>query len=163
MEIKDVIKKAYVKVSMESKNRNDALMELLKTSAAQKHIANQEAVLKDLLDREASFTTKVMAFVAIPHAKSDSIKEPMVLIGKSDAGVDWRENANFDESVPEDRVKLVFMILVPGQSKGNDHLKILAVLARCLASSSFRENLILENSTDRVYEMVINEIAGKLR
>jgi PTS system fructose-specific IIC component len=163
MEIRDVIKKAYVNVSMQSKNRDDALKELLQTSAAQVNIASQEVVYSDLLAREASFTTKVMAFVSIPHAKSDSVKQAMVLIGKSEDGIDWRDNANFDESNPEDRVKLVFMILVPGQSEGNDHLKILAVLARCLASSSFRENLMLEKDTDRVYDMVINEVSNKLR
>ena len=162
MNIADLIKKEYIMTKLESKLRDEALKELLTIDGIQVKITDQEAVFNDLLAREASFTTKVMDFIAIPHAKSDGIKEAMVLIGKSADGIDWRPEANFDSSKPEERVKLIFMILVPGQNESNEHLKILAMLARCLTGEHFRENLLNEEDAAKIHKLVVDEVTAKM-
>lgn len=162
MNITEVIKNEYIVTSLKEKLRDQTINELLSIEGIQSYITDKEEVFHELLVREASFTTKIMDFVAIPHAKSDHVKQAMVLIGKSVEGIDWRVEPEFESSKPEERVKLIFMILVPGQNEGNEHLKILAMLARCLASEQFRENLINEIDATKLHQLVVDEVAAKM-
>ena len=54
--------------------------------------------------------------IAIPHAKSTAVDEAVVVFARSDEGVDW-------DSIDDQPVKLIFMILVPEHQKGDLHLK----------------------------------------
>lgn len=159
IQIEDIIRAEYVAPDLKAKTRDEALLELLETGAA--GITDKDKVFKALLAREAEFTTKLMEFIAIPHAKSDAIRHAMVLIGKSDEGIDWREDGDFQSSAPEDRVKVLFMILVPGNQEGNEHLKILALLARCLSKKDFRETVMNEQDVNKISDFILEEIKKK--
>jgi|GEM_PF-443653 PTS system, fructose subfamily, IIA component len=162
MNIADVIKKEYIVLRLEARQRDEALKELLEIGSIQVNITDRDAVFQELLAREASFTTKVMDLIAIPHAKSDGVKEAMVLIGKSKEGISWGQGTDLDSVNPEERVELIFMILVPGQSESNEHLKILAMLARCLTNEQFRENLLCEEDAAKVHKLVVDEITARM-
>lgn len=159
IQIEDIIRAEYVAPDLKAKTRDEALLELLETGAA--GITDKDKVFKALLAREAEFTTKLMEFIAIPHTKSDAIRHAMVLIGKSDEGIDWREDGDFQSSAPEDRVKVLFMILVPGNQEGNEHLKILALLARCLSKKDFRETVMNEQDVNKISDFILEEIKKK--
>ncbi len=159
IQIEDIIRAEYINPDLKAKTRDEALIELLETGASR--IANKEQVLKALLDRETEFTTKLMEYVAIPHAKSDAIEQAMVLVGKSETGIDWRGDADSQTLEEGDRVKTLFMILVPGNQEGNEHLKIMALLARCLSKKAFRETVINEKEPGKISEFILEEIKKK--
>ena len=159
IQIEDIIRTEYIDPDLKAKTRDEALMELLETGMS--GVTDKDQVFQALLAREAEFTTKLMEYIAIPHAKSEAIEKAMVLIGKSEAGVDWRPDADFDSSAEEDRVKVIFMILVPGNQEGNEHLKILSLLARCLSKKAFRDTVMSESEPDRISEFILEEIKKK--
>lgn len=148
MNLQEVIKPAYICTDMQSGDRDNALRELIEAAMKTGHVTNSAILFGDLLAREDAFTTKIMAKIAIPHAKSQSVTEPMVFIGKSKQGISW--NSDGMEAAPEDRVYLIFLILVPGESESNDHLKLLATLARCLSHESFRNQIHDTDDKDEI-------------
>ena len=159
IQIEDIIKTEYINPALKAKTRDQALMELMEKGVS--GITDKEQVFQALVAREAEFTTKLMEYIAIPHAKSEAIDKAMVLIGKSADGIDWRPDADFETSAAEDRVKVMFMILVPGNQEGNEHLKILALLARCLSKKDFRETVMNEMDTAKISEFILEEIKKK--
>lgn len=75
------------------------------------HIAFKNAIL----EREMESTTAIGMNVAIPHAKSDVVKQPIVAVMKNNHGVKWE---SLDGSLPQ----LIFLIAVPNNSQ-DTHLK----------------------------------------
>ncbi len=49
---------------------------------------------------------------------------------------------------------LVFMIAVPEESAGNEHLKILQMLSRKLMNEEFRASLINAQTTEEAYNLL---------
>jgi fructose-specific phosphotransferase system IIA component len=160
--IVDIVRPEYVKIDLQARTRDEALRELIDLEAIQGNITDKNQGLKDLLAREDQFTTKMMEYIAIPHAKSEAVEKAMVLVGKSKDGIDWRPDADFENSNYEDRVFITFMILVPANAEGNDHLKILAMLARCLAKKDFRQNLIDKKDGEELNRYLVDAIKAKM-
>lgn len=122
-----------------------------------KHLANLmeerlidvDKYIEDVKSREAMSTTGIGDGVAIPHAKSEWVKEPTVVVGKSSRGIEW-------QSLDDEPVNLVFLIAVP-EGEGNEHLKILQALAVSLIDDEFKENI--QNATDKkiIEELLIKK------
>ncbi|MCI2062390.1 MAG: PTS sugar transporter subunit IIA [Eubacteriaceae bacterium] len=157
----DIIKASYVKGNMTAETRDEAIKEMLNIEAVAGNIGDINTVFDAVLAREAEFTTKLMDDISIPHAKSAEIKRAMVVIGKSKNGIEWRPEVDYKDSQEKDRVKVVFMILVPGQQPGNEHLKILALLARCLSRKDFRESIIETEDPQTISAFLVEEIRKK--
>ncbi|MNN72416.1 PTS system mannose-specific EIIBCA component [compost metagenome] len=51
-------------------------------------------------------------------------------------------------------MSMVFMIAVPAENVGNEHLKILVALSRKLIHEEFRQQLLNAKSVDEVIEIV---------
>lgn len=101
-------------------------------------LVDVDKYVEDVKARELISTTGIGDGVAIPHAKSAWVKVPTVVVGKSMKGIEW-------ESLDDEAVNMVFLIAVP-EGEGNEHLKILQVLAVSLMDDDFKEEL--ENATD---------------
>lgn len=103
--------------------------------------------VEDVKARESISTTGIGDGVAIPHAKSPWVKEPTVVVGKSLKGIEW-------ESLDDEPVNLIFLIAVP-ENQGNEHLKILQVLAGSLMDDEFKEE-ILNAADEEALEGLLN-------
>ena len=71
--------------------------------------------------------------IGIPHARSAYVTEPSLVFGRSPSGIDW--------GAEDGPATLIFLIAAP-EGGGDDHLKILATLARRLMRTEFRESLM---------------------
>ncbi|MCR6108968.1 PTS sugar transporter subunit IIA [Bacillus sp. A301a_S52] len=103
----------------------------------------QEAILR----REAQSSTGLGMNIAIPHGKSAAVKRPAIAFGINRTGVNWQSPDGSD-------AKLIFMIAVPEQATGNDHLKILQMLSRKLMDEQFREQLLAVTSAEEAYDLL---------
>jgi PTS system fructose-specific IIC component len=98
-------------------------------------VADVEELVACALRREAQGTTGLGEEIAIPHAKTDAVTEPVVGFARSGQGVEWG-------SLDGTKARLVFMIAVPEAAAGDEHLRILALLSRKLMDAGFRERLL---------------------
>lgn len=136
----------YMDLELQTTEKFDTIKHL--ASLIGERLIDVDKYVEDVKKREAMSTTGIGDGVAIPHAKSSWVKEPTVVIGKSSKGINW-------ESLDDEPVNIVFLIAVP-EEEGNEHLKILQVLAVSLMDDEFKEKI--QNATDKkVIEELVME------
>ena len=128
----DFVKVENVFVAEDFEGRDDALS-FVSNRAVKAGIADDaDAVMAAFLAREAEGTTGMMEGFAIPHAKSDAIKEAAVIVVKDNSGVKGWDTM---DGAP---VNVAIALLIPGAQAGTTHLKILSKVAEALMDEGFR-------------------------
>ncbi|WP_277324252.1 fructose-specific PTS transporter subunit EIIC [Streptomyces sp. 71268] len=115
-------------------DRDGAIRELAALVARSGRVADVAALERAALEREERGTTGLGAEIAVPHAKTDAVTAPVVGFARSAEGIEWG-------SPDGTRARLIFMIAVPEAAAGDEHLRILARLARALTDAGFRARL----------------------
>ncbi|MBE5663710.1 PTS sugar transporter subunit IIA [Staphylococcus sp. SS60] len=128
-------------------SRDDAIDMLIHQLKVCRYVEHTSHLKNAVLEREMESTTAIGMNVAIPHAKSDVVKQPIVAVMKNSHGVQWE---SLDGSLPE----LIFLIAVPNNSQ-DTHLKILQRLSRALMNDTTRQSLIEANSTTEIYNLLM--------
>lgn len=128
-------------------SRDDAIDMLIHQLKVCRYVEHTSHLKNAVLEREMESTTAIGMNVAIPHAKSDVVKQPIVAVMKNSHGVQWE---SLDGSLPE----LIFLIAVPNNSK-DTHLKILQRLSKALMNDTTRRSLIEANSTTEIYNLLM--------
>lgn len=101
-------------------------------------------ILDALISRERLGSTGLGHGVGLPHSRLANIEEPIAAFVTLDKGVDY-------ESVDGQPVDLVLGLLVP-EDCNDEHLKILAQLARRFSDEALRGTLREFDDADNLYE-----------
>ena len=129
----DYLKPAQVVHELKSKDKVQAIEELLDVLAKQKLIANKKVLLTRLIDRENLVSTALGDGIAVPHARVDTGGEMAIAVGRSAAGLDF-------EASDKKKVCLIILIIwnpsLPGLF---NHL--FAGLANFLRKPEYRERI----------------------
>ncbi|MPL98273.1 PTS system mannose-specific EIIBCA component [bioreactor metagenome] len=128
----------YMDLDLETNEKIETIGYL--AQLAKDRLIDVNKYIEDVRKREAISTTGIGDGVAIPHAKSKWVRVPTVIVGKSKRGIEWK-------SLDDEKVNMVFLIAVP-DGEGNEHLKILQILAVSLMDDEFREEI--EKTTDKL-------------
>lgn len=147
MKIMDFLNPKAVSADLQASDKEGVIGELVDLLIRQREIKDNNEMVKALLDREALGSTGIGQGIAIPHAKSDSVKELVAAFGLSRKGI----NFNALDGEP---VYIFFLLVAPPDSAGS-HLKALARISRLLRDKFFRETL--KNAKDE------KEILGIIR
>ncbi|MDK8510102.1 fructose-specific PTS transporter subunit EIIC, partial [Corynebacterium bovis] len=135
----------------------DELIRALAGRAAQVgRVTDVDDVVRAAVAREETSSTAAGHGVAIPHARTAGVAQPVVTVARVPAGaVEW--------DTPDDApVRLVFLIAVPDDA-GSAHLRILAALARALMREPFRRRLLDAPDAAAVAAAVDDALAGARR
>ncbi|GAA2368916.1 fructose-specific PTS transporter subunit EIIC [Streptomyces cuspidosporus] len=116
-------------------DKEAAIREMAELLAASGKVADVAGLVRAALAREEQGTTGLGEEIAIPHAKTDAVTGPVVGFARSPEGIEWG-------ALDGTKARLVFMIAVPEEAAGDEHLRILALLSRKLMSAEFRERLL---------------------
>ncbi len=95
---------------------------------------DRDAVLAAFKARESEGTTGMMGGFAIPHAKSDAIKDAAILVAKFAGDVKW-------DSMDGSAIKVAIALLVPGGEAGTTHMQLLSKVAALLLDDKFRDEI----------------------
>ncbi|WP_166246519.1 PTS sugar transporter subunit IIA [Paenibacillus turpanensis] len=110
-------------------------------------ISDKEAYLNAVLTRETTGSTGIGFGVAIPHGKSKGVSKPALAFAKLQQPVDWA-------SLDGNPVTAVFMIAVPEEAAGNEHLQILIAISRKLIDDQFRSQLMQVSSSKELMDLL---------
>jgi fructose-specific phosphotransferase system IIA component len=129
VEAKDIalsglLKQKYIRLNIESREKDKLLAEMAALICSSGKVKNKKALLSALLERETLGSTGIGSGVAIPHAKIDGVKEPMLAFGRSSEGVDFN-------SLDGEMAYLFFVLISPKEEVGK-HLKILAKISHII-------------------------------
>ena len=108
------------------------------------YVKSVDECYEGLLYRENQQTTGFQDGFAIPHCKDNTVFSPKVLVFKTNP-IDW-------DSLDGKPVTVSLVVLVP-QNASNEHLKLLAKLAKALIDNSFQEQ-IKNGDFDTIYNSI---------
>lgn len=105
------------------------------------YINDKEKFIVDINKREKESSTNMGNLIAIPHAKSNVVKQPVMMYLRTD-----REITDNDGQ----KLRSFFMIAVP-ESGSDEHLKIISKLATYLMEENFLKHIL---SAETPYEIL---------
>ena len=133
MKIIDFLKEEAIVSDLKATDKESVIKELVTLLKGIGEISDQEKIVEIILEREKLGSTGIGQGIAVPHAKTDQVKQIVVAFGLSQKGVNF-------ESLDEEPVYLIFLVLAPVDATGM-HLKLLAKIARLLKDKVFRNSL----------------------
>src|SRR5262245_47061511 len=89
MKIMEFLNKKAIKVGLQATEKDESLRELVDVLAQVQDIGDKKAIVKALLDRENLGSTGIGQGIAIPHGKTDRVKELVAVLGVSHKGVNF--------------------------------------------------------------------------
>ena len=133
MKIIDFLKEGAIVPDLKATDKENVIKELVTLLKDIGEISDQEKIVEIIMEREKLGSTGIGQGIAVPHAKTDQVKQIVVAFGFSQKGVNF-------ESLDEEPVYLIFLVLAPVEATGM-HLKLLAKIARLLKDKVFCNSL----------------------
>ncbi|OIO35167.1 MAG: PTS fructose transporter subunit IIA [bacterium (Candidatus Ratteibacteria) CG_4_10_14_3_um_filter_41_18] len=149
MKIIDFLKAGAIIPDLKASDKEGLIKELVSLLEEKGEITDQEKVGNLLLEREKLGSTGIGQGIAIPHAKTDQVKQIVIAFGLSQKGLNF-------ESLDEEPVYIIFLVLAPIDATGI-HLKVLAKIARLLKDKVFRNSLKSCKDTKEIFRVIKEE------
>ncbi|MBM7557376.1 PTS sugar transporter subunit IIA [Halanaerobacter jeridensis] len=147
MDVSELINHKLIDLSLTANNQLETIEALTDLLYQEDKITSKEEFKAGIIEREEEGTTGFGQKVAIPHCKSDSVKEVSMAVAKLKEGVDWN-------AVDEDKVKLVIMLAVPNQAANTKHIEILSTLSTKLMEDEFVEQLLAVKDKEKLIKLL---------
>ena len=152
MKIIDLLKKDAIALNVSLDSKQEAIDKLISLHEKAGNLADSTAYKEAILAREAQGSTAIGEGIAVPHAKSDSVKTPGLSAITVPNGVDY----GAPDSKPSD---ILFMIAAP--LDGDLHLEILSRLMVMLMEPEFCTALRNAKSADEFLDIIDKKEAEK--
>ena len=136
MTLADVFNPNIIKVGLESDDKDELFEEMVQVIIDSYSSLSREKLLLALEQREALMSTGIIHDVAVPHGKTDAVKNIVGCIGVSKKGIDY-------ESLDDSPVHLVFMLIYPNDFVETS-LQIFKKLAKILEDANKAGQVFLE-------------------
>lgn len=133
MRIVDLLKKDCIELGVKLNSKSEAIDKLVDLHNKAGNLVDAKVYKEGILAREAGGTTAIGDGIAIPHAKSEAVKEPALAVVTVPDGVDY-------EAMDGKPSNLIFMIAAPND--GDVHLEVLARLMTMLMDVDFKNKLL---------------------
>jgi PTS system fructose-specific IIC component len=143
----DIMSLDLIEPTLSGETRDDIIDEMIQKLSQTGMLHSESGFKQAIMNREQEGTTAIGMNIAIPHGKSEAVKKPSVAFGIKQSGIDWN-------SLDGSEAKLIFMIAVPKDSGGNQHLKLLQMLSRKLMDDSYRERLLSVQTKEEAYKLL---------
>jgi mannitol/fructose-specific phosphotransferase system IIA component (Ntr-type) len=140
--LNNILNKGIEIIDLKSEDRFPAIEELIGKIYDKKVIINKEIILKKIIDREKSFSTALGHQIAIPHARLEYLKKPVLIIARSAKGIKFPSPDNMP-------VKIIFLILTPFNDP-SIQLKILSKLSKLISNVTLRKKMLSAKNIETI-------------
>lgn len=141
-----VFAEKHIYIDENSKTQDEAFKFI--ASIAKKHgfVKDEIEYYKGLHKREKEATTGFNDGIAIPHSKNETVIKPGVFLIKFKNEIEW-------DSLDGKPTTIAFALTIP-ENGAENHLKILSAIATKLVDDDFRNTIITEKDTKKLYNLV---------
>lgn len=146
MRITELLTKDTINLSLKGVQKSDAIEELVHVLDAAGKLTNRLDFKKEIFKRESQSTTGIGDGIAIPHAKTNAVKQAAIAFGRSTGGVNF-------ESLDGQPAHLFFMIAAT-EGANNTHLEALARLSSILMKEDVRNQLLAAKTANDVLAII---------
>ena len=149
MILTQILHPTCVKVPLESKNKQAAIVELIDLLDTNKLLLDKKAVMEAVLTREQTRSTGIGSGIAIPHGKCTGVKELVMAVGIAHDQIDF-------DSIDGKPVTTIILLVSPLDQTG-PHIQALARISRLMLDEQFKHSLEKATSAEEVYEFLSNK------
>lgn len=132
-------------LAVQSTKRTTALNEVAKSLNGHPDVLNFDGFYQELLARDRLDTTCMGNGIALPHARTEHVKEIVLAVGRSKSGILF-EHGN-------DTVHLMWMLGTP-KTKPGDYLQVVSALCRLFKDPANREAFMNVETPEAFIEAV---------
>ncbi|MCQ2019122.1 PTS 2-O-a-mannosyl-D-glycerate transporter subunit IIABC (plasmid) [Clostridium butyricum] len=142
MDLKNLTNENLITIDLDLNKKEDVIKYLVKQLYDEGKLSSEKDFYNAVLDREALSPTGFEAGLAVPHGKSNAVKEAAFAVAKLKRPIsEW-------ESVDENnKVELVFLLAILTSEAGSTHIELLAELMTRISNEEYKKSL--ENSKDK--------------
>lgn len=149
MKVSEILSKEFIVADLESNDKESAINELINLFKADPRVENLEKVRQAVLEREKIMSTGVGKGFAIPHGKTDSVKEIIAAFGRKKDGIDY-------DALDGNPVNLIFL-LVGKETMISAHIKLLSRISRMMNKDDFRTRLLEAETAEDIMNVFLEE------
>ncbi|MCF7869946.1 MAG: PTS sugar transporter subunit IIA [Candidatus Omnitrophica bacterium] len=146
MAVSGILRKESCILELEANNKKNAISEIGEKLKITKKIKNYPQFIKDVLAREKLGSTGIGNRIAIPHARTNSVKDIVIGFGKTKFGIDFN-------ALDGEKVNLIFL-MGANTKQLNLYLRILAEISKLLMNEGFRQTLLEAKNTSKIIDTI---------
>lgn len=148
VKLSSLLKEKYIDLDLKESDKKKILAELVGLLAQSKQLKDKNSFLKQILKREKLGSTGIGNGVAIPHGKSDKVKDFVIAFARNNRGVDF--------GALDGEKTYIFFILASPEDNVGSHLKILADIAYLVKDKFIVERLKQARDKKEVLRIIAN-------
>jgi PTS system nitrogen regulatory IIA component len=148
MDLKSILSRDTVALNLKGRTKEELIEELLVVATRSGKISDIGAARKAVLERERRMSTGMKHGIAIPHGKTDAVKELVACIGVSEQAIDF-------DALDREPCRIFIMTLSPADKTG-PHLQFLAEVSLLFRSAEKRAAILAAKSPDEVLKVLID-------
>jgi len=153
MNLLDIVSLECIKAPLVATDKKGVIDELVDVLTAAGKVADADELKKAVWSREQTRTTGIGHGLAIPHGKTDAVRELAMAIGRPAKPIEFA-------SIDNHPVELVVLLASP-TDRTSEHIHALARISKMLMNDEYRKRLYSATCPEDVYEALLeHEAAG---
>ncbi|MFO0957828.1 MAG: PTS sugar transporter subunit IIA [Isosphaeraceae bacterium] len=154
MKLADFVVREAILVNLEATTKEAAIREIVESlrASGQIGVAEQESIVRAIMNREELGSTGIGQGVAVPHTRHPTVQKLIGTVALSKHGVNFA-------ALDGDPVDILFLLVSPPDRPG-DHLRALENISRHLKDERFVSFLRQAKTRDAVIEVLDEVDAG---
>jgi len=149
MRVSEILSKDFIIADLNSTDKESAINELIDLFINDPRVDDIQKVRQAVLDREKIMSTGVGKGFAIPHGKTDSVKEIIAAFGRKKDGIEY-------DALDGNPVNLIFL-LVGRDTMISAHIKLLSRVSRMMNKDDFRLRLLNAETSEEIMNVFLEE------
>lgn len=136
-------------VVLDAPTKEKAIEQMLELFAGHPAVGNARALAEGIWEREHTLPTGLGLGIGVPHVRLSAVRAPVAALGVLRTGVDY---GSLDR-VP---VRILLMVAMPAGAQ-KEYLTYLAKATRLFQDQTFRESLLVCDSSEALWETLKNQ------
>lgn len=153
MKLTALTNRDLIVLQTEFSSRDDAITALAEMLNQQGKLHDKDEFLAAVMAREAQGPTALGEGLAVPHGKSNAVKEAAYAVATLKQDLAWQ---GLDEDEEED-VNIIFLLAIPNSEAGSTHMTLLTKLTTTLVDDDVREAALKATTVDEFMRIMDGE------
>ncbi len=146
VDLRGLICQEAIALDLEGLSRWNAIFKLCKKLSAHSPEIDAKRTYDRVLNNESLMGTALERGVAVPHARLEYIKKPIIAFGRSRVGIDW----DASDGMP---ANFIFLILVPSEDF-DIQVQILKKIAQSMSDEDLQRKILDSDDPEKIYKLI---------
>lgn len=147
MKLTTITDASLINIKTAFTSKDEAIRALAEQLNHQGKLHNLEEYLEAVFEREAHGATALGEGLAVPHGKTNAVKEAAFAVATLTEELKW---PGIDEDDEDEDVNLIFLIAIPNAEAGSTHMHLLTALTSTLVDDDVREAVLNASTAEEI-------------